>query len=123
LELNNCYYVPCFNKNIISFSCLEEVDGYKIIIKNKCCSIYYYDIFYFYFLLVNVLYVLDSENKTVYNFNTKRVRPNDLNPTFIWHCHLGHINEKCIKNSTMMNCLTHLILNHLTCASFVCLGR
>jgi hypothetical protein len=22
---------------------------------------------------------------------------NDLNPTFIWHCHLGHINEKRIE--------------------------
>jgi hypothetical protein len=22
---------------------------------------------------------------------------NDLNPTFIWHCRLGHINEKCIE--------------------------
>jgi hypothetical protein len=22
---------------------------------------------------------------------------NDLNPTFIWHCRLDHINEKCIE--------------------------
>nr|ABA97705.1 retrotransposon protein, putative, Ty1-copia subclass [Oryza sativa Japonica Group] len=30
----------------------------------------------------------------VYNINAKRQRPNDLNPTFSWHCRLGHINEK-----------------------------
>jgi hypothetical protein len=28
LELNNCYCIPALCKNIISSSCLEEVDGY-----------------------------------------------------------------------------------------------
>jgi hypothetical protein len=46
---------------------------------------------------VNGLYVLDLEDKSVCNINTKRARLNDLNPTFIWHCRLGHINEKCIE--------------------------
>jgi hypothetical protein len=55
LELNNCYCIPPLCNNIISSSCLEEVDGYEIIIKNKCCSIYYNDIFYAYCLLVNGL--------------------------------------------------------------------
>nr|CAE03845.1 OSJNBb0089K06.4 [Oryza sativa Japonica Group] len=32
--------------------------------------------------------------RNFYNINAKRQRPNDLNPTFIWHCRLGHINEK-----------------------------
>jgi hypothetical protein len=45
LKLNNCYFIPALCKNIISSSCLEEVDGYEIIIKNKHCSIYYNDIF------------------------------------------------------------------------------
>jgi hypothetical protein len=39
LELNNCYFVPTFNKNIISASCLED-DGFEFVIKNKCCSIF-----------------------------------------------------------------------------------
>jgi hypothetical protein len=46
---------------------------------------------------VNGLYVLDLEDKSVCNINTKRARLNDLNPTFIWYCHLGHINKKCIE--------------------------
>jgi hypothetical protein len=46
---------------------------------------------------VNGLYVLDLEDKSVYNINIKSARFNDLNPTFIWHCHLGHINEKHIE--------------------------
>ena len=46
LELNNCYYIPALGKNIISSSCVEEVDGYEVIIRNKCCSIYLNDILY-----------------------------------------------------------------------------
>jgi hypothetical protein len=60
------------NKSIISSSCLEEVDGYEIIIKNKYCSIYYNDIFYAHCPLVNRLYVLDLEDKSICNINTKR---------------------------------------------------
>jgi hypothetical protein len=30
LKLNNCYCIPALSKNIISSSCLEEVDGYEI---------------------------------------------------------------------------------------------
>jgi hypothetical protein len=97
LELNNCYCIPALSKNIISSSCLEEVDGYEIVIKNKRCSIYYNDILYAHCPLVNGLYILDLEDKPVYNINAKRFRPNDLNPTFIWHCRLGHINEKHIQ--------------------------
>jgi hypothetical protein len=97
LELNNCYCIPSISKNIISYSCLEEVDGYEVVIENKRCSIYYNDIFYAHFPLVKGLYVIDSENKTICNVSTKRARPNDLNSTFIWHCRLGHINEKRIK--------------------------
>jgi hypothetical protein len=94
LELNNCYYIPALYKNIISSSCLEEVDGYEIIIKNKRCLIYYNSIFYAHCPLVNGLYVLNLEYKFIYNINVKRAQLNDLNPTFIWHCRLGHINEK-----------------------------
>jgi hypothetical protein len=76
---------------------LEEVDAYEIIIKNNHCSIYYNGIFYAHCPLVNGLYVLDLEDKSVCNINTKRARLNNLNPTFIWHCRLGHINEKHIE--------------------------
>ena len=76
---------------------MEEVDGYEIVIKNKRCSIYFNNILYAHCPLMNGLYVLDLENKPVYNINAKRLRPNDLNTTFIWHSRLGHINEKHIE--------------------------
>jgi hypothetical protein len=46
---------------------------------------------------LNGLYILDLENKSVCNINGKRVRLNDLNLNFIWHCRLGLINEKRIE--------------------------
>jgi hypothetical protein len=76
---------------------LEQVDGFNIVIENKRCSIFCNGIFYAQCPLVNGLYVLDLEDESVCNINAKRPRPNDLNPTFIWHCRLGHINEKHIE--------------------------
>jgi hypothetical protein len=97
LKLNKFYRIPTLCKNIISSPCLEEVDRYEIITKNNHCSIYYNGIFYAHCPLVNGLYVLDLEDKSIYNINAKKARLNDLNPTFIWHCCLGHINDKHIE--------------------------
>jgi hypothetical protein len=46
---------------------------------------------------MNLSYVLDLEDKSICSINTKRALLNDLNPTFIWHCWLGHIIEKHIE--------------------------
>jgi hypothetical protein len=92
LEFNNCYCIPALCKNIITPSCLEDVNGYGIIIKNKRCSIYYNSIFYAHCPFMNGLYVLDLEDKSICNTNVKRAQLNTLNPTFIWHGLLCHIN-------------------------------
>ena len=98
LILNNCYYVPAMSSNIISVSCLDK-DGFRFIIENNTISIYCRDIFYGIAHLMNGLYVLnfdESDHKSIYNINTKRLKSNNLNPTYFWHCRLGHINEKRI---------------------------
>ena len=98
LELDNCYYVLAMSRNIISIYCLDMV-GFSFIIKNNTCYIYYGDIFYRDAQLSNGLYILNHDNpnaKSIYNINTKRFRSNDLNTTYLWHCLLGHINEKRI---------------------------
>ena len=98
LNLNNCYYVPVMSRNIISVSVLDN-DGFNFIIKNNNFSIYYQDLYYADAYLSNGLYLLnldESDVKSVYNINNKLFKSNDLNQTFIWHCRLGHINEKRI---------------------------
>ncbi len=45
------------------------------------------------------LYVLNVKkpNKEIYNINThKKSKPNEISKTYLWHCRLGHINEKRI---------------------------
>ncbi len=93
LELNNCYCIPTLCKNVISASCLQA-EGYGFRSVDNGCSVYYNDIFYFHAPMMNGLYIVNLDGCSVYNINAKRQRPNDLNPTFIWHCRLGHINEK-----------------------------
>ena len=45
----------------------------------------------------NGLFILNLNDSPVYNISSKRPRLNDLNPTYMWHCHLGRISEKCMK--------------------------
>ena len=88
--------MPAVSRNIISVSCLD-VDGFHFIIKNNIFSIYNANIFYGNAHLSNGLYVLNLEQpKPIYNIDTKRFKSNDLNPTYFWHCRLGHVNEKRI---------------------------
>ena len=95
-QLKNCYYVPAVSRNIILVSCLD-VDGFHFIIKNNIFSIYNAGIFYGNAHLSKGLYVLNLEQpKPIYNIDTKRIKSNDLNPTYFWHCHLGRVNEKRI---------------------------
>ncbi|VFQ76223.1 unnamed protein product [Cuscuta campestris] len=77
-ELNDCLYVPEISRNIISVSCLDK-SGFIISNAN----------------MTNGLYVLDLD-MPVYNISAKRNKPNGLNQTYLWHCRLGHINEKRI---------------------------
>ena len=84
------------SRNIISVSCLD-MDGFSFIIKNNAITIHREDIFYGNALLNNGLYVLNLEtNKSIDNIYKKRVKINELNPTYFWHCRLGHVNEKRI---------------------------
>ena len=55
------------------------------------------DIYYGSAFLNNGLYILDLNcREPIYNVNTKRVKLNELNPSYIWHCRLGHVRKKCI---------------------------
>ncbi|VFQ87889.1 unnamed protein product, partial [Cuscuta campestris] len=94
LELNDCLYVPAISRNIISVSCLDK-SGFIISIKDKSLSVYRKNVFYANANMTNGLYVLDLD-MPVYNISAKRNKPNGLNQTYLWHCRLGHINEKCI---------------------------
>ena len=85
-------------RNIIYVSCLDK-DGFEFIIRNNKCSISHNNILYGYAPRSSGLYILnveDTNEKSIYNINAKKFKSNDLNSTYLWHCRLGHINEKRI---------------------------
>jgi GAG-pre-integrase domain len=94
MKLENVYFVPSISKNIISISC-QEMNGFSFVIKDNDCSIYIYELYYGSSFMMNVLYMLKI-NKSVFNIN-KRLKTSHENMTFMWHCRIGHINEKHIK--------------------------
>lgn len=94
LELENCYFVPAITKNIISISCLD-MSGFSINVKNNRCSLYRDEIFYGCGVLQNGIYILDTES-SIMSIENKRHKNDSLNNTYLWHCRLGHINEKRI---------------------------
>ena len=96
LELNNCYYIPALSRNIISASCLMS-QGYEFNLKDNGCSIYLNGMFHGYAPIVDGLFILNLEQEPVYNVNVKRHKPNEINPTYFWHCRLGHISLKRMK--------------------------
>ena len=48
-------------------------------------------------IVSNGLYVLDVDTP-VNNINIKQLKSSGLNSAYLWHCHLGHINETRISN-------------------------
>jgi hypothetical protein len=95
LNLNKCYYVPALSMNIISGSYLLR-DGYSFKSENNGCSIYMNNIFHGHAPIVNDLFLLNlKSNEThIHNIKAKRCKVDSDNPTYLWHCRLGHIGVK-----------------------------
>lgn len=97
IVLNNCYYVPCIVRNIISIPMLD-LEGFSFVIGNNKCSIHRDNVLYGYGTLNNVLYICDSEHSLfqIEQQTNKRKRDNK-NPTYLWHCRLGHTRENRLR--------------------------
>ena len=93
LNLNNCFYVPAFTKNIISTSYLNK-KGFRLNFNNDGCYIMLNDVFYVGSTLSNEIYLLDMPNLILNVNDNKRQNGDNLKSLFLWHCRLGHINER-----------------------------
>ena len=80
----------------MSPSCLMK-DGYSFASENNGCVISKNNMFVALASIKNGLFILNLDDSPVCNISAKRPRLNDLNPTYIWHCRLGHISEKRMK--------------------------
>jgi hypothetical protein len=93
LELNNCYLV---SSNIMSPSCLMK-DNYSFASENNGCVISKNDMFVAFASIMNGLFILNLDDAPICNISSKRHCPNDLSPTYMWHCRLGHLSENRMK--------------------------
>ena len=80
----------------MSHSCLMK-DGYSFASENNGCVISKNDMFVPLASIKNGLVILNLDDSPVCNISAKRSQLNDLNPTYIWHCRLGHISENRMK--------------------------
>ena len=76
----------------MSPSCLMK-DGYSFASENNGCVISKNNMFMAFAPIVNGLFVLSLDDSPVYNISAKKPRLNELSPTYMWHCRLGHISE------------------------------
>ena len=99
LDLNNCCYSPEMSRNIISLHALF-MDGFTFTIDNRTCdiSVYRGDVFYFKASPCNGIFeCVDLIGNNISNkeiLNVSSTSNTDLSK--LWHCRLGHINEKRI---------------------------
>jgi hypothetical protein len=82
------------------------MDGYSFVSEKNISVISKNDMFVSSAPIKNGLFVLNLDDSPICNVSAKRFRPNDLSPTYMWHCHLGHISEKRMKKLHLDGFLT-----------------
>mgnify|MGYP005849322961 CR=1 FL=1 len=60
---------------------------------------------------------LDHSDTHVHNIEAKRCKIDNDSATDLWHCRLGHIGVKRMRNSIKMDFWNHLVMNHLMLAN------
>ena len=87
----------CDEHNMIG-SCLLQY-GYSFKSKNNCCSVYMNKTFYGDTLNINGLLNLDRSDTHIHKIDAKRYKVNNDSATYLWHCRLGHIGVKRMKET------------------------
>ena len=56
------------------------------------------NVFYCHAPIESGLFIVNLDQEThIHNTNAKRLKNNELNTTYLWHCRLGHIGHKRMK--------------------------
>ena len=64
-----------------------------------------------------------DNNEPIYNVNTKRIKANEINPTYFWHCCFGHANERRISRLHKDGILGSLDLESFDTCEFCLRGK
>ena len=74
-----------------------DIDDFSFIIKDNCCTFSLNDMVYGKPVSMNGIYILDQTTDVFHVNNNKKIKVGDKDQTYLWHCRMGHINEKRIK--------------------------
>jgi hypothetical protein len=104
--------------NIVSGSCVMR-DGYSFKSEIDGCSIYMDSMFYAHAPDCDGLFLLnlDCNDSHINSIAAKRCKLNDDNTMYMWHCRLGHIGVRRMKELYKDGLLEPLDLSPLTDAS------
>ncbi|GJT43204.1 retrotransposon protein, putative, ty1-copia subclass [Tanacetum coccineum] len=98
LVLDNCHFSPSITRGVISLSCLCDNGFLHKFTNNGAISVSKDNVFYFNVIPRYGIFEIDMQNhvsneRSIYSCSNKKSKHN-LDSTFLWHCHLGHINKK-----------------------------
>ncbi|GJS91620.1 retrotransposon protein, putative, ty1-copia subclass [Tanacetum coccineum] len=101
IVLNNCHYAPSITRGIILVSRLYDDGFINHFELNNAISISKNNMVYFSAIPKEDVYEIEmscsnTNDSSMYVVSNKRAKLN-LDSSLLWHCHLGHINKKCIK--------------------------
>nr|GEY59816.1 hypothetical protein [Tanacetum cinerariifolium] len=101
IVLDNCHYAPSITRGVVSVSHLVD-KGFTQCFMNFRLSVSMNNMLYFNAITVNGIYEIDMHDSTLpivnlmNSISNKRTKYN-LDSTYLWHCHLAHINKKHIE--------------------------
>ncbi|GKE96260.1 retrotransposon protein, putative, ty1-copia subclass [Tanacetum coccineum] len=83
IVLDNCHFAPTITRDVISISRLVN-NGYIHTFTNYGISVSKDNVFYFNAIPHDCIYEIDMHKRAKHA----------LDSSYLWHCHLGHINKK-----------------------------
>ncbi|GKA70116.1 retrotransposon protein, putative, ty1-copia subclass [Tanacetum coccineum] len=100
IVLYNWHYAPSITRGVVSVFRLVDND-YMHTFLNYGIFVMKDNVFYFNAISLDGIYEIDMQNLypnvcSIYNVINKRAK-HALDSTYLWHCHLGHINKKRIE--------------------------
>ncbi|GJW72888.1 zinc finger, CCHC-type containing protein, partial [Tanacetum coccineum] len=101
IVLHNCHFAPTITRGVISVSRLYE-DGFVNCFVNNTIQVSRNNMVYFSAIPRDGIFEIDLSNSyanksSIYTVSNKRAKL-DLDSALLWHCRLGHISKKRIKN-------------------------
>ena len=89
LELKDYYYMLKVIRNIISIPLLLKQSN-EIKLMENGCSIFFSNEFYGSDYIDNNLLIFTLNENIFYIERNMKKKREDVNVTYLWHCHLGH---------------------------------